>query len=286
MQFLIGQDDRWLAEAEKWKETRSQRERAFLMVVMFNGSTLAAQAKAYKKFLASVQKRDSTTTLLRKLYLDSSRFPIAGTIPNSVRYILVDDALAKNDIDLATRLMIGLEQAPDDADAFEWGLRRARVVVLGGRADEGISVLNSLIDNMQTPDKQMIDRATQVVFDLQTVGQHEAAVSLFDKLNKLSVDPQLKRELLFWQADSYKAIGSWPRAAQLYLLSATVVDGKGYDFWGQTARFRAAEVLAEAGLVDDARRLYEGLLKATREPGRRAAINYKLQELWLKKPKD
>jgi hypothetical protein len=284
MQFLIGQDDRWLADAEKWKDNRAQRERAFLTVVMFNSAMLAKRGIAYKKFLASIQKRDTTFTLLGKLFLDSSRFPTAGTIPNSVRYILVDDALSKNDIELATRLMSGLEQAPEDADVFEWALRRARVVTLGGRANEGIDVLNKLIDEMGNPDKQTIDRVTQVVFDLQTVGRHKEAILLFDKLDRLTVDPQVKRELLFWQADSYKAIDAWPRAAQLYLLSATLLDGKGYDLWGQTARFRAAEVLAEAAVVDDARRLYEGLLKMTREPGRKAVIRYKLQELWLKEP--
>lgn len=284
MQFLIGQDERWLAEAAKWKDQRPQRERAFLTIVMFNGTTLMARGKAYDRFLASIQKRDVGVTLLSKLFLDSAKFPTAGTIPNKVRYILVDDALSKNNIELATRLMSGLEQAPQDADAFEWGLRRARVLILGGRTKEGIDVLNKIIAGMETPDKKTIDRTTQVVFDLQTVGQHKDAIVLFDKLDKLSVDPQLKRELLFWQADSYKALGGWPRAAQLYLLSATLVDGQGYDLWGQTARFRAAEVLADAAIVDDARRLYEGLLKVTREPSRRAAIRYKLQELWLKDP--
>ena len=285
MQFLVGQDERWLTEAAKWKDKRSQRERAFLTVVMFNASTPEARAKAYTRFLASVAKRDpGGVTLLSKLFLDSSRFPTAGTVPNAVRYILVDDALSKNDIELATRLMSGLDEAPEDSNPLEWGLRRARVLILGGRADEGINVLNKLIDAMDTPDKAALDRATQVVFDLQTIGRDKQAITLLDKLDKLTVDPQLKRELLFWQADSYKALGGWPRAAQLYLLSATLVDGKGYDLWGQTARFRAAEVLAEAGVVDDARRLYEGLLKMTREPTRRAAIRYKLQGLWLKEP--
>ena len=284
MQFLVGQDERWLAEAAKWRAKRPQRERAFLTIVMFNGSTHTGRAEAYRLFLASVQKKDSSAALLTKLFVDSSRFPVPNTIPNIVRYLLVDDALGKNDIELATRLMSGLEQAPVDANAFEWGLRRARVLILGGRTKEGIQVLTKLIESMKNPDKTSIDRTTQVVFDLQTVGKHKQAILLFDALDKLNVDAQLKRELLFWQADSYKAIGGWPRAAQLYLLSATLVDGKGYDMWGQTARFRAAEVLAEAKVVDDARRLYEGLLKVTREPGRRAAIRYKLQELWLIKP--
>jgi hypothetical protein len=92
----------------------------------------------------------------------------------------------------------------------------------------------------------------------------------------------LQREILYWQADSHKALRDYPRAAWLYLKSATLLDAKGLDPWGQTARFQAAEVLADAGLPEDARRIYEGLLRVTREPDRRAAIKYKLQELWLR----
>ena len=46
----------------------------------------------------------------------------------------------------------------------------------------------------------------------------------------------------------------------------------------------AAEALAEAGMVADARQLFEALLRVTTDPGRRAVINHALQKLWLQKP--
>ena len=98
---------------------------------------------------------------------------------------------------------------------------------------------------------------------------------------------KLRRELLFWLADSHKAERNKQRnpvlAAAFYLRSATLLDGMGNDPWGQTARFQAAEVLAAEGIVDDARRIYTALLNVTKEPARRAMIQYRLQELWLNK---
>jgi len=53
------------------------------------------------------------------------------------------------------------------------------------------------------------------------------------------------------------------------------------DPWAQTARYNAAEALQKAGLVDDARRIYEALLKVTREPARRSVLRHNIQQLWL-----
>jgi tetratricopeptide (TPR) repeat protein len=286
MQLLIGQDQRWLSEAEKWVKDRPEKARAFYTIVMLNATSPEMRAKAYELFLNAVLAMPDGIRLVQKLFLDTGLFPTTGSIPNPARYLLVDDALSRNDIALATRLMSGLAQAPDNADPVEWGLRRARVLILGGRHEEGVEVLAGMIDDVTGLNRQTQDRLVQVIFDLQTVGKHEAAISLFDKLLKQSLAPEFNRELLFWQADSYKALGRHAKAAWRYLQSATLLDARGMDPWGQTARFHAAEVLADAGLVDDARRLYEGLLKATRDPSRQATIKYKLQELWLKQPRD
>jgi hypothetical protein len=282
LQLLLGQDEKWLKEAEKTSNKNSERQRALLTITMFEGAEERNRERATLQFLKSATGKENEASLLKALFLSSTRYSVAGTIPNTIRYYLVDDALAVNNIEVATHLMSGLSQAPAGSNPFEWGLRRARVLILGGKADEGIEVLNALIASIKNSSKEKIDRATQVVFDLQTVGQHRQALALFEKLNKLSLDPQLNRELLYWQADSYKALDDKVNAALLYLKSATLIDGKGYDPWGQTARFRSAEILTEAGLIEDAQRQYEVLMKVTREPGRRAMIRYKMQELWLK----
>ena len=53
------------------------------------------------------------------------------------------------------------------------------------------------------------------------------------------------------------------------------------DPWAQTARFNAAESLQLAGLVDDARRIYQALLRVTEDPARRSVLSHKIQQLWL-----
>lgn len=283
MQLLVGQDQKWLQDARKWSDKRPERSRAFLSVVMLQGSENRYIAQAIERFMESVMQMDEGELIFRTLFLNTKKFSDLESVPNAIRYFLVDDALSRNAIEAATELMSSLKVAPDDADAFEWGLRRARVLILGGKSKEGGASLEKIITTMPDENKDKVDRATQVVFDLQTVGLHDQALLLFDHLLKLSTDKKLRRELLYWKADSYKAMGNHVQASLFYLRSATLIDGKGYDPWGQTARFQAAEVLVDGGLFDDARRMYESLMKMTREPGRRAAIRYKLQELWLKK---
>ncbi|HEX5056614.1 MAG TPA: tetratricopeptide repeat protein [Gammaproteobacteria bacterium] len=282
LQLLIGQDARWLDEAAKWTKKEPEKARALLTVVMLDGAVPENRQLAYTRFLESVKALPEPARLLQKLFLDTRTFPKPAAVPDQVRYLLVDDALSKNDMALATRLMSGFEGVPAGADPFEWGLRRARILVLGGNHAEGIAGLNKLLQANPRLDRTAWDRILQVVFDLQTVGRHEDAITLFKNILQRPLEPQLQREILYWQADSYKALHDFPRAAWLYLKSATLLDARGLDPWGQTARFQAAEVLAEAGLPEDARRIYEDLLKVTREPERRAAIKYKLQELWLR----
>ncbi len=87
--------------------------------------------------------------------------------------------------------------------------------------------------------------------------------------------------MLFWVADSYKALGRPLEAAQLYLRSAILQDPFAMDPWAQTARYYAAEQLAAAGLPADARNIYRGLLNATKDPGRQAVLRNNIQQLML-----
>ena len=69
--------------------------------------------------------------------------------------------------------------------------------------------------------------------------------------------------------------------AYLYLKSATLTDVTAMDPWAQTARYSAAKALAEAGLLEDARQIYSGLLRATRDTSRKAVLQNEIQRLHL-----
>jgi hypothetical protein len=77
-------------------------------------------------------------------------------------------------------------------------------------------------------------------------------------------------------------MNQFDQAALLYLQSAMLPGPTTMDPWAQTARFNAAESLKKAGLSEDARRIYQGLLKITQDPARRALLNRSIQQLWLK----
>ena len=117
---------------------------------------------------------------------------------------------------------------------------------------------------------------------MQTVNLDEEVIQHLTRLLTLGVEPRQHREILFWIGDSYKSLERYDQAALMYLQSAMLPDPEAMDPWAQTARFNAAESLQQAGLVDDARRVYEGLLAGTQEPAKRSLLKHNIQQLWLK----
>ena len=119
------------------------------------------------------------------------------------------------------------------------------------------------------------------LFDLQKVGEHDKAIRLLGAMFRSVPGIKLKRELLFWMADSSKAKGNHSEAARYYLRSATLEDNNSMDPWAQTARYQAAKSLGEAGMTSDAAFIYRQLLKITESPQRRAVLRHELQQLRL-----
>jgi len=280
-QLLIGDDDAWFAASQDARPKFPVRSRALLAVVAVHGSARASR-RAHVALMKRLSEGAPGMAAARQLYLHADRFPQLDAIPESVRYRLVDDALARDDLGLATQLMTGLDEAPPDVGAFGWRLLRARVLVLGGRTDDGVAELDGIIGDYPDLSGKALDRFLQVVFDLQGAREDEAALELLRRLALRDLPGQRMRELLYWQAESHESLEHYRLAADLYMRSATLMDGKGGDQWGQTARYHAAAMLAKAGLVSDARRIYEQLLRVTQESGRRSTLRHRLQQLGLR----
>ncbi len=169
----------------------------------------------------------------------------------------------------------------EEGQTLDWQLRQSRVLVLGGRYQEGNQVLQNLIADYQQPEIEQTDRILQVLFDLQTVDLHQQAITHFNQLLKLEIEPKQRREVLYWIADSYRGLEKYDQAALLYLQSAMLTAPDAMDPWAQTARFNAAESLQLSGLTDDARRIYQELLAISDDVARRSVLNHKIQQLWL-----
>lgn len=280
-QYLIGDDARWLQAAGEAARHYPVRARSLYAMVVRHGQTQAARERAARALVASLDGRSGGDRLLRALFLHARAYPELADVPVAVRRRLVDLALADSDIKLASRLMATLEEPPAEADRFRWGLRRARILVMGGQAAAGARALEGLLDSSGDLDEPHLRHLLQVVFDLQTVGEHQRALDLFTRILGRSQGGQFRRELLYWMAESEDKLGHPLAAARLYLRSALLPGPATMDPWAQTARFQAAKALAEGGMVGDARRLLEQLLEVTKETGRRAVLQRELEGLWL-----
>lgn len=277
--LLIGDDEAWLDIAQAEKD--ELKKTAYYAVIALEGQLGATREKGHAGLMKVLLDGGNSTSMLTNLYLNSANFPTVKYIPEVVRPLLAEAALERADHQLASTLMQGVNQAPEGADSFDWQLRRARIHILGGHEDLGIDVLYAILAGHKVMDTKQVDRFLQVLFDLQTLKRDKEAIALFNALQPRLTTHKQQRELIFWMADSYKSLGQKEQAGYLYMRSAILLDGVGFDPWGQTARFFAAESLADAGLVNDARHLYKGLLRVAQDENRKMVLRQRLQHLQL-----
>lgn len=278
--LLVGSDDEWLDKAESVACTEHHIARAYYAFLTERASDSETSTMAHRRLAAGLM-RDGRSRTLEALYTKSLRYQVVTKIPPEVRYALADKAIADYNIDLAAQLVRGLDRAPDGEAPEEWALRRARVLVYAGDYGPAVRLLDEILASQKSLDGDLTGRLLQVLFDLQAVERHEEALRLLQIVYTRAENDRLKRELLFWMADSQKALKRYEAAAEMYLRSATYGGASGEDPWGHTARFHGAESLGRAGLADDARRVYLKLLEVTPDPRQRAQIERQVQQLWL-----
>jgi hypothetical protein len=278
--LLVGEDGAWLKQAESYKRDDAMQARAFYAFLVTHGAQGETAGLAARR-LADSLIEDGRAEVLRALFTAGSRYPKLQDVPEYVRYRLADQALDDFDIRFAARLMQGLETPPGVEDQERWALRRARVLIYAGDYRTAVPLLSGVLDSDRKPDDAFAERFLQVIFDLQGAGRHIEAIALLETLMRRLDNPRTQREILYWIADSKGALGEHQQAAELYLRSATYRHPTGGDMWGQTARYHAAEALGRAGLTQDARLVYQALLKHTADAKQRAVIERNIQQLWL-----
>jgi len=278
--LLRGDDVAWYSKASNLFEQQPQQARALLAVLAFSARQPEHRSLAMQHITSLLEQYEHGLELVNQLFMHSHRISDMTLVPADVRYRLVDYALQKADLQSAARLMEQLPKPPEGQDLFDWNLRRARILILGGEYQDGAQILLTSLDSKAQPEPKQIDQYMQVAFDLQNVQQHRYALSAFQKLEQASLTPKLRREIAYWKAESYQQLKDYEQAAFLFLKSAIPLDNK-IDPWFHTASFKAAESLAQAGLVADARRQYLRLLNLTVNSARQAVIRQRLQQLRL-----
>jgi len=278
--LLIGDDVAWFKRAESYKRDDAMQARAFYAFLARHATTGEHRERAVRRFTDSLIE-DGRGEVLRALYTTGSRAASLSQLPEYVRYRLVELALAGYDIAFAGQLMQGLDEAPSGEDQETWRLRRARVLVYAGEYEIANGLLTGILEGRSAVDDAFTERFLQVIFDLQAARRFDESIALLESLFDRVDNPRTQREVLYWIAESKSAQGHHRKAAELYLQSATWKHPTGGDMWGQTARYHAAEELGKAGLTQDARLVFQALLKHTADAKQRAAIERSIQQLWL-----
>ncbi len=280
-QLLIGDDTAWFSAAERTDPRYPVRIRSLLALLTEKAYQSADRERAHEALVERLLKLDNGIALVQQLYLHSNRFDERHPVPAAVAYMLVDQAIRDGDLPLASRLMKHLPEPPEDTARFAWQMRRAKVFILAGEFERTVALLEALLPRAASLSEAQRDQLIQLLFDLQTVGQHDRAIQLLEKLYSAIPNYKLRRELLFWMADSRHAQQKYAEAARLYLRSATLIDNNSMDPWAQTARYQAARNLSRAGMAGDAEYIYKQLLRITESPERRAVLRQELEQLRL-----
>ncbi len=279
--LLVGDDAGWGSLARKIHSKSPIRASGLYAVLALNAHAAKTRDMAYRELLDLVSRNDNGMEIISRLYLDSPRIQKLEMLPEDVRFRLVDYTLTSGQIGLAARLMLSLQEPPEDKNPFAWRMRKARVLVLEGDYAAGVNVLRQAVEKLTKLDSAMLDQYLQVVFDLQAVEQHEAALALFALMKYEWLDAKYQRELYFWKAESNYALKRYAQSAWLYLMSARAVDPTMSDPWSQSARFKAADALTKARLFDDAYTMYDELLAMTANKTRRTWIRQAMQQIEL-----
>ncbi|MCK4833290.1 MAG: hypothetical protein KAT12_00895 [Gammaproteobacteria bacterium] len=279
--LLFGHDEQWKKLSDKLIVKEPEKALALNAALVLHTVKFTSGQQQHKTIVEIIESRKNGLELINQLYLHSSKVTDVNVLPDEVRYRLVDYALSEGSYYEAATIMKSLKEPPQGKTLFDWRMRKARVLILQGEYEQSDALIRQTFKEKKSITRAELDRFIQVVFDFQTVQQHQQAIKLFDLISLVNLDENLKREIYFWKAESYFSLEEYDRAALFYLESARAVSGGVHDLWGQSARFKAGKALMLAEIYVDAKKVFSDLLTVTASDSRKAVIDQNLQKIRL-----
>jgi len=277
--YLRGEEDGWGRLATQLDPARGTARRALWATISTTANSNDNRVEATNRFVDAVIDI-GRIRLVSQLFGDIGVMgPLKLSPATGLR--LSNIAIEAGDMQLAADANATISGPPPGMDDGEWLRQSGRVAIIAGRHEQGAAQLERWIQSRETFTAEETDSVLQPIFDLQTVDQHRLAISLLEQVETRAPGGRYPREIAFWLAESYSATGQHVKAADYFLFSALQKDN-GFDQWGESARYRAADALLEGNFFKDARTLFEDLLKRATEDTRRQALEQKLQDLRLR----
>ncbi len=275
--LIVGDDSSWFRLAEEFEITAPVAARAIYSFLANNSEDLEMQQQAIKKYADELAEANMQE-LLERLFLTQPIFDLTQ-IRRELQIALANVTIKNRDYSKALSIIDRLNLPEDESKHIDWFLRNARIAIAAGSIDKSQKWLMKALDSLPlNADQETLDRIIQVIFDLQTIGQHELAVAMFSNLYSHIAVEQMRREVLRWVAESYSALNQHEKAAEFLFLSAGL--GSSWnDEWGKSARLSAGDELAAAELYADARSIFEQLENDTFDPRKQVIVTNRINRL-------
>ena len=277
--LLRGNEAEWLLYASELSAADSISARAIFALVLQTDLRGVTAIEAHKRLVTSMLD-DGLYPVVMELYGESSPLgPLVG-LGDSVSMRLSQEALQRGNYILAAHLAKQVDMIPEGLSQMLWQLQVARLEVFSGNPQAGSDRLLDILHQSEEITEEELDQLLQVAFDLQSISHHDLALAVFKAASRHTYTVRQRREMFFWMGESQIGKGQFARGADLLLQSAEFGHHH-LDLWGQSARFRAAEAMVNAGLLRDARDIYRSLLHESSDEKRRMQLRQKLQNLRL-----
>ncbi len=277
--YLTGEEDDWSEFAQLISLEQTEARRSVWSHIAQNSSTGLVRQLAIDNYVNALIDGERTS-LIHHIFGENK--PMGELILSPTTGLRLSNlAIEIGDIQLAANANANVSGPPPGMAFADWLIYTGRISIIAGHYEHGANQLEKWITGFDRLTPEQMDSVLQPIFDLQTVDQHELAISLLEQVNSRSPGGDYVREVAFWIAESYSATRQHIKAADFFLFSA-MQKQNGFDQWGESARFRAAEALTEGNFFSDARTLLEDLLKRAKEDVRKQSLTQKIQQLWLK----
>jgi hypothetical protein len=277
--LLLGNDQEWVRHADELPLEDAAVARAIYALLLQN-DVAGPVAGAAHRGLIDLLLNDGLYRVVLALYGEAAPLGFLPDVGDALSLRLSRQALEAGDYSIAAQVVTRIGQPPEGMTHWRWQLQIARLEIFSGQSQVGADRLLRALEDADELKEQELDRLLQVAFDLQAISRDDLALKVFEAAGPFAYTVRQRRELLFWMGESQIGEGRFAQGADLFLQSSEVA-GQQQDLWGQSARFRAAEALVDAGLLQDAFNVYRSLLKESSDENRQLQLRQKLQNLNL-----
>ncbi|HKA43700.1 MAG TPA: hypothetical protein VKF40_17100 [Burkholderiales bacterium] len=260
-QLLTGEDAAWSDFAARRIASNPQLARAFFAYLVRHGRERESRLNAQLQLAFSLQQARLERAALR--LFEGAQLDDAA-LDAQARFLLGAMAERANLPVQASRYWKGLA-APPGVSAQEWQVRVAVVYWRGGMSDAALATLRGLLGTTGVLPAEAARQLTAIAQEMVAAGKLDYADEVLRGLLP-KTDARQQREILLALARIAEQGTKFQLAADYYLRSALLADGKVPDAQAMQARLAAALNLAQAGYREDARAQFEWLLKNAKDP--------------------